>query len=354
VSDTPTYPHSIDLIVAHTDSVLPVVMARAYLEALRDAGLGTIVEIRMPNSKRQPGTRDDLYAALERVGPDIHFFLFRAEDGTTVTCHRARGTQMTVDDHLWHVEINREGPPTEAWIEAMTKVARAAIRMPEFLYAVLDRDGGRVMAFVPRPPLARSFHLVTTNETQVAERYDDPSVFWSVWGTIETIGDVRLCTRHLDALEEQDWLARSIDDTMELARHARPNLTYYDSDPYWYPDYAPWWEPGDSQDEKAGAPALTLVGYVAETKTVEFTGLITRYTPQSSGEDPLHVLIVEIHAVRELVTKKQTDDGRPVAAVQVVFLEEWMARQERRPLLDVGAQVFYMDGKTGARVAVTD
>lgn len=37
-----------------------------------------------------------------------------------------------------------------------------------------------------------------------------------------------------------------------------------------------------------------------------------------------------------------------------MFLEEWMAWQERRPLLDVGARVYYMDGKTGEIVEVAD
>src|SRR5690606_29706461 len=144
-----------------------------------------------------------------------------------------------------------------------------------------------------------------------------------------------------------------IDDTMELARHARPKLTWYSNDPYWYAGYAPWWEPGDPQDEKAGFPALTLVGYIAESKTVEFTGYVAKGRLHE-GDEPRHVVITEIHAVRELVARKQTDDGRPVETVRIVFPEEWMARQERRPLLDVGARVYYMDGTTGALVEVVD
>ena len=46
--------------------------------------------------------------------------------------------------------------------------------------------------------------------------------------------------------------------------------------------------------------------------------------------------------------------GRPVDTVRIVFLEEWMARRERRPLLDVGARVFFMDPRTGRDVEVTD
>ena len=354
MTDQAHYPITIQLVATHADSVAPLVMARAYLTALHEAGLSEVVEIQMANSKSRRGTRADLEAALEAVGPDTHFFWFRLADETTVMCQRARGLEHVIDDHRWHVEIGASRPPTESWMVAMRRVARAAIAMPEFEYIVLVRDGGHAMAFVPRPPLARSFHVVTITEQQVAEKYDDPDVFWRVWEVVEPIGNVRLCARHLDALEEEDWLARTFDDTMELARHARPKLTYYDSDPYWFPAYAPWWEHGDHQDEKAGFPALTLVGYIADARTVELTGVVTKRPLQEGGEDPRHVLITEIHDVRALVAREQTADGRPVDSVRVVFPEEWMARQERRPLLDVGARVFYMDCATGALVEITD
>jgi hypothetical protein len=38
--------------------------------------------------------------------------------------------------------------------------------------------------------------------------------------------------------------------------------------------------------------------------------------------------------------------------VNVVWPERWMAMSERRPLLDVGAKVFYMDGDK-QRIPVT-
>jgi len=57
--------------------------------------------------------------------------------------------------------------------------------------------------------------------------------------------------------------------------------------------------------------------------------------------------------VRWIVGSKQDRAGNPVDCVRIVFLEEWMAR-ERRPLLDVGARVFFMDRKTGDLVEITD
>jgi hypothetical protein len=43
-----------------------------------------------------------------------------------------------------------------------------------------------------------------------------------------------------------------------------------------------------------------------------------------------------------------------VDTVRIVFPEEWMARRERRPLLDVGARVFFMDRKTGSDIEIKD
>jgi hypothetical protein len=342
------YPFEIELIAKHATSISPRALADVYVDVLGTLRLGPIVSIRLASSKWRAGTREELSSELERVGETTHFVGMGFADGTQLTCHRDPAVEAAKQ---WSVSVSREGPPTESWLQTITKIARAAVTMSGFEVAFLGRHSARGMAFVPSPPLARSFHLVTTTDSQVAERYDDPAVFWQVWTTIERLGETRLCIRHLDALEEEDWLARTFEQTMELARHAKPGLTYYDKDPYWYPPYAPWWEPGDYQDEKAGYPALTLVGYIAESKTVEFTGYITKQPMQEGGEAPRHVLITEIHAVRALVAAKQTEDGRPIEVVRVVFPERWMAEQERRPLLDVGAQVFYLD-VTGTLVPV--
>jgi hypothetical protein len=116
----------------------------------------------------------------------------------------------------------------------------------------------------------------------------------------------------------------------------------------------PWWEFGDIQEERAGYPALTLVGYDPDTRIVEFAGFVTKRPLVEGGEEPRHVLIAEIHPIRELVLAGETDDGRPIDTVRVVFPHEWMARQERRPLLDVGARVFYLNPADGELVELTD
>jgi hypothetical protein len=94
-----------------------------------------------------------------------------------------------------------------------------------------------------------------------------------------------------------------------------------------------------------GGSALELVGYDGKRKIVEYAGVI--------GGDRRHVLIREIHQLRALVQAGALDDGRQVAAVHVVFPDAASARQERRPLLDVGAKVFHL-APSGKTVELTD
>jgi hypothetical protein len=345
-------PFSIDLVAVHIDTIAPRDLAKAYVRALHEAGFGEVVEVGFANGDPRPGTEADLYTTLDGA-PDAFTLSCRFADGPKLRCYRWRGTDY--DDHRWEVSIqhDRDVGPTEAWMTALVQIARAALEIPELQHVMIARDVGGAMKFVPQPPLARANHLVTVTEQQVAERYDDPAVFWRVWETVEAIGDKRLCIRHLDALDEEDWLARSFDDAMDLARAAKPKLTAYTKEPYYHPDYAPWWDPGDWQDEKAGYPALTLVGYIEATKTVEFSGVLMERSEQASNQPPHHVLIIEILTILRLVARKRTQDKRPVETVRVVFAAEWMARQERRPLLDVGARVYYL-AATGDLVEVTD
>ena len=96
------------------------------------------------------------------------------------------------------------------------------------------------------------------------------------------------------------------------------------------------------------------MGTPPSTRTIEYAGFCTNTDIAKGGPDPRHVLIQEIHEVRALVKAKKDREGRPVDTVRVVFAEEWMARRERRPLLDVGARVFFMDPKTGSDLEIKD
>jgi len=240
----------------------------------------------------------------------------------------------------------------------MAKLSIASARIPGFEFAVLARHETSWAEFPPQPPLARYNHVVTVSDAEVADAYDEPDAFWQCWDRVERVGDQRVCIRALGKLEVRDWLAETFESTMYLARIAKPKRTIYLTPHRGGPApaaFAPWWKYGDIiADERAGYPALSFVGYDPSTRTVEYAGFCTNTDIAKGGPDPRHVLIREIHEIRALVKAKKDRDGHPVDTVRIVFAEEWMARRERRPLLDVGARVFFMDRKAGNDIEVTD
>jgi hypothetical protein len=64
-----------------------------------------------------------------------------------------------------------------------------------------------------------------------------------------------------------------------------------------------------------------------------------------------HIPGWQITRLFELIEKKQVPDGRPLDALRIVFLRRAEAEQEKRPLLDIGVQV-YWQSDTGDIVAV--
>jgi hypothetical protein len=82
---------------------------------------------------------------------------------------------------------------------------------------------------------------------------------------------------------------------------------------------------------EAGAAGLEPVGYSAAEQLLEYSCVV------QNGE---HLQGWEIYAVKNIVDRGQTSDGRRAKTVRVVFLDERAARQEKRPLLDVGCRVF--------------
>lgn len=343
----PHYSGELRLKLVHDKPVPVIELARLYADAVRDAGRGQIVEYTVADRAGwRTGGWVDLEKQLKRLGPETDYFLMRVTDGTKVL-----GTRDD-DTGRWDVKVTAPEPPPQDCLDAMTALTRAALALPAFVHAELQRLPGGATAFMPSPPIAGMNHVVTTTEAEVADAYDDPAIFWKAWTNVEKHGELRLCTRALDALEEEDWLEDTHLSTMELARAARPKRTQYQN-AVWLDWTQPWWAFGDIQDERAGYPALKPASYDSEAGIVEYTGFITKRPLREGGADPRHVLIAEIHAVRKLLVFNKTPDGQPVRVVRVVFAEEWMAWQERRPLLDVGAEVYFRND-AGHMVAIED
>jgi hypothetical protein len=289
----------------------------------------------------KPGGLEQLshHVEVNRLDDD-GYFAFRGPDNLIVTAWRAEQFAR------WLVEAYRDDDrkPDANWLRWMVEFARLIIEAPGFRQVQVHRNPLASVEFPLSPPFAAANHAVTVTEAEVNEAYEDPRVFWQAWDQVEPHGELRLCTRALDALDDVSWLAHTFESTMAMAREARPGKTRYGR--VFVADWmAPWWEFGDLQDEKAGEPVLIPVGYDPATRTAEYAG----YVPPGH-----HALIREIHTIRVLAGAKKDRQGRPIDIVRVVFAEEAMARAERRPLLDVGARVYFTDPTTGALVEITD
>jgi hypothetical protein len=317
---------------ARHDGVSPAALLDIYASRLSD-----IVNFSLTGmTKVQHGGIAALKARLDKT-KNVGAVSFRDVEGSRVSL------VQDDDDGSWWVQISR-GYKTisESWLATLVAITREAPSFPGLRSAAVERQATSMTTFVPEPPIAAANHAVLVTDAQVAAAYDDPKTFWKMW-KVESIGTWKLCTRALDDIDEDRWLARTFESTMALVRAARPGLTKYGV-ARWKPEMAAWWEFGDYHDEKAGYPALAPLDYDEATRTYDMIGFITKTPLEKGGEEPRHVLVREIYFVRDLVRSKRDPAGRPVETVRITFDEEWMARQERRPLLDAGARVFYLGG----------
>jgi hypothetical protein len=166
--------------------------------------------------------------------------------------------------------------------------------------------------------------IVATNKEQVARNYEDPEAFWAAgWTKAAEHRGQHLLVRGGEAGFGPDFLRSIIHDHWSMARAAGPNRTRY---------ARPRVIAEEAEVFRAGEPGLHFVGYAAGDELIEYSCALT------PGE---HIQGWEIYALFDIVTVKKTRDGSPVKVVRIVFLEEWMAKQEKRPLLDIGCRVYH-------------
>jgi hypothetical protein len=191
--------------------------------------------------------------------------------------------------------------------------------------ADLTAIGGGARCIPDVPLVTMNSHIAVTNAREVNDRYDDPEAFWNAgWNVAARHEGQVLLTREIDLLAGPEYLEQIIEHQWAMARASKAGETGYDD---------PEVLPGEDAVFRAGQARLEFVGYAPDEKLIEYSCYL------GQGQ---HIQGWEIFALREIVATKRTpDDKAPVEVVRVVFLEEWMARSEKRPLLDVGCKVFY-------------
>jgi hypothetical protein len=180
---------------------------------------------------------------------------------------------------------------------------------------------------LPEVPIAlMRTYMVSCSAVDVATTYESAEAFWqSGWTAVEWFGDRAMLERAIHAVDTIAFLQQVIEQQWALARAAKPGLCRY---------YAPQVLPEEREYYHSGAPALNVVGYADAEATVELACAL---------KPPSHVQGWEIFDLHNLLQVGALPDGRPVQGIRVVFLHKDTAVTERRPLLDIGARIFYYD-----------
>jgi len=213
------------------------------------------------------------------------------------------------------------------FLDDAAEVCRGLAARAEAVWATLYPVGGGATCIPYSPLVGHNSHVTLTTGHEVAAHYDAPDIFWdSGWESVEEFGARRLLLRGMDAPAGPEYLKRIIGQQWRLARAARPRQTRY---------ALPQPEPEELAIFRAGESQLEAVGYVAAERTAEYSCAMAR------GDS---IPGWEIYELWDLLQEGKLSDGRPLDAIRVVFLEEWAARAEKRPLLDIGCRVFHYDG----------
>ena len=240
-------------------------------------------------------------------GPSIQF-----PDNTRLLCYR-----RTERSH-WNVSV----PSTEAstqWLERMAAVARHVARCESVERIAIKREPR--VEITPSPPLAESCHLLVTSEAVVKRLYEDTDTFWSAWDHVERCGERAVCWRAFDAVDDESWLRRTVDDSLALTRVSRAHTTAY-----------------------AHATGAPLHDWLAQTalKRIDHDAATRTLTLAFVGG---HLTVRDLLDLRGWVYGERDEDGRPIALVRVVFADEAAARREARPLLDHHVRVVFPGGE---------
>ena len=190
---------------------------------------------------------------------------------------------------------------------------------------------------LPAVPVIEAIsHLTVATKEEVGRHYSRPEVFWELdWQSKEKISEQYLLTRGMKTICGPDYYRIILPQHWQLARAAKPGLTEY---------YYPQFLSGEQEIFLEGVSVLEPVGYIESEKTVEYSCAML------SGQQ---IPAWEFMKLFVMVKDRELEDGSPIEVVRVVFLEQWAAEQEKRPLLDIGCKVFYYTDQ-GTLEEITD
>lgn len=310
-------------------------VAAVVSRVLAAAGLRAPTKYRVAGTKKQvawkgiPAAFSEAEALARPVtldlGGGLDVTLYRPhETAKWAAMGPLRGEDVRALDFMLSVsDAGREG--TLSVLAAYVRLGRALLGEPGLIGARSTWKGAGAHC-LPEVPVAgtRSQVLITTDE-EVAAGYDDPSAFWrDGWEDSERFGKYTLCIRAMGAADGPALLAQILDRQWALGRAARPGRIKY---------YLPVVKDSERDIYRSGERTLGMAGLDPKTGKLEMTCAIL---------DDRHVAGWEILDLWNVLDDRELD-GNPILGARVVFVDEAVARRERRPLIAAGAEVFAYD-----------
>ena len=188
---------------------------------------------------------------------------------------------------------------------------------------------GSTDAITPNILVDDERQMMFVNQKQIESRFDRPEVFWNAgWDIKEQYGDRYLLGRCLDMhkyFDDYSYLSHILFDQWNMVRASKPGWTkFYHA------------QPEESELFYSGEPRLNIANYYEDSKTLE-------YSCNLKGDQ--YIQGWEIFKIWIMLNKGQMKDEREVKSVRVAFTDKETAEREKRPLLEAGAKVIYMNEK---------
>lgn len=223
----------------------------------------------------------------------------------------------------------------QGFAEAVNRAAdlcRHLLNAGVLVRARLFRQGNGAACLPAVPVIGDVTHLIVCLTQEAEAAYDAPEAMWgNGWDAHEQYGDKHLLLRASngsvdDIADDAVFVNLTLNAQFAMARAAKPKLTEYYTTERLTPEVRAVFEAGEGY--------LNYVGYLPDEQLVEYSGYL----------DPgFHVRPWEISRIDDIVANQSLPDATPVKTVRIVFFTQDMADREKRPLLDVGARVFYMN-----------
>ena len=232
-----------------------------------------------------------------------------------------------------HIYIHKHNTieQIQDFIDRAVEFCRKVLDRAEVYDVILYRSSGR--SYIPNAPLVDDdYQMFFIDPSKIEKYYDDLEVIWDFYWDIEgEYGDRYLVGRCLDMHKYCDNLryrSEIIDYQWDLIRAAKPGtIKFFSPNPH----------PSEMDVYKSGEPRLNQVGYITEIKTLEYACYVEPYE---------HIQGWEIFKIWNLLQDGCTRDGTEIETIRVVFMFKEMAEREKRPLLEAGAKVIYMDSQS--------